>query len=1115
MEKVVWIVLQGSSRGRQSPLLLFWFYITISGIPAQAADAETACRSPFARVVSIQGSVELLRSGSNQWTKVARLDTSICPGDRVRTGALSRAALFVQPETLVRVDQNTSVIVSQLADETSKTAGETLVEFTQEQVVAVSATAHACGAGYFITRFPRKFKVKTPHLSAAVEGTEFLVANRCEATDLSVIEGKVLASSVDANAFATQSVNAGQTLTVGSGQAPAIKLLIKPADAVQWTLYYPPITPAGTVAPEDCSLVPQDQQGTCLIARAEQFLRSGRVEEAKQSINEALATSPSSSDAKALSSIISLVKNDKAEALRLAKEARDATPSSAPAWLALSYAQQADFKLEAALASAQRAAEIMSSALALARVAELQLSLGWIREAEKTAKQAVAANPSESRAQMILGFVHLAQINVKDAREDFERAIGLDSTEPLSRLGLGLAIIRKGNLAEGREQIEIAVALDPTNSLLRSYVGKAYYEENNKERDQLAATQFSLANQLDPNDPTPWFYGSILKNSQMQPGEALESLRESNARNEDRAVYRSRLYLDEDFSSRGATQAGVYNELGFYQRGLVQAANSLAADPSSYTAHRFLADVYASTPRSEISRASELLQAQLWQPLGAPPLQAQLANDILFKSPFYGPSNVGLNEFNPLFLRDGASMQLFGLAGSHNTYGDQIVLNGLRGPISFAISQFRAISDGMRINNDQQQSQYDGIVQAQLPTRTSVQVEVTSSQEKAGDLSTSFDPNFFFSNLRTSTSAETYRIGIRQQLTPASDVLVSAINQNRRSTFDLLDPNFPFTDTIHQQSWKYETQYLYRGDGFSIVPGFSYFDADISDETNFGNSASRPRHSTVYAYGFLKPSADSQIQAGLSYDSLKSQDAGHQEQANPKLGLLWYVLPATQLRAAFFRVLKRRISSDQGLEPTQLAGFNQFYDDANGTDSWGAGLALDQRLSPTLSAGIEFVGRDLSEPSTNTATGLVEFETRRERGASLYLYWLPRSWLAISAEPTYRRFHRGDQFGELETTELPVSVRFFSGTGIWAGITFSGVSQKGSGFENFDGFFDASQQFCVVNAILGYRLPRRFGTISLQGNNLTNRQFRYQDVVQGVPKYVPESTILLRISLDL
>src|SRR6185436_14042028 len=136
---------------------------------------------------------------------------------------------------------------------------------------------------------------------------------------------------------------------------------------------------------------------------------------------------------------------------------------------------------------------------------------------EQVARETVAAYPAGSRAHTILGFVHLAQIKTNAAREAFLNAIERDSSDPLPRLGLGLAIIRDGNLVAGREQIEIAVALDPTNSLIRSYVGKAYYEENTKERDKLASTQFGLAKQLDPKDPTPWFYDAVLKQSQNRP----------------------------------------------------------------------------------------------------------------------------------------------------------------------------------------------------------------------------------------------------------------------------------------------------------------------------------------------------------------------------------------------------------------------------------------------------------------------------------------------------------------------------------------------------------------------------------------------------------------------
>ena len=110
MAKVGRVALQGSSRGLLSPLLLFFlFYTTTSGLPAQAADVLAACGFPVARVVSIQCNIEVLRSGSNEWARIARLDTSVCTGDRLRSGPQSRAALFVQPETLVRVDRKSVV----------------------------------------------------------------------------------------------------------------------------------------------------------------------------------------------------------------------------------------------------------------------------------------------------------------------------------------------------------------------------------------------------------------------------------------------------------------------------------------------------------------------------------------------------------------------------------------------------------------------------------------------------------------------------------------------------------------------------------------------------------------------------------------------------------------------------------------------------------------------------------------------------------------------------------------------------------------------------------------------------------------------------------------------
>ena len=391
--------------------------------------------------------------------------------------------MFVEPETLVRVDRNTTIALS-------VTTAEIVVEFFQDDVARASLDTHSCGAGYFITRFPKKFRVSAPHLNAAVEGTEFQVALRCDATELAVLEGAVRSETLPAR---EERVVSGGQMLVASPTAPAaFSTVVKPTDAVQWVLYYPPLSDAKAEAEvptaEQCRGLPSPSNQTCLTQRAEVLLRLGRGEAALQDINEALALNPANGDANALRAIIHIARNDKAAALESAAAATASSPNNYRAWLALSYAQQASFELEQALESARKAQALEpNSSLVNARVAELLMSLGRIDEAEAAARAGVAANPAESRAHTMLGFVHLAQIDTRQARADFEAAIERDSFNPLARLGLGLAMIRDGKLVEGREQLEIAVALDPTNSLLRSYVGKAYYEENTKERDELAA----------------------------------------------------------------------------------------------------------------------------------------------------------------------------------------------------------------------------------------------------------------------------------------------------------------------------------------------------------------------------------------------------------------------------------------------------------------------------------------------------------------------------------------------------------------------------------------------------------------------------------------------------
>ena len=228
------------------------------------------------------------------------------PATALRTDALSRSLLFVQPESYVRVDQNTTITLNQTTDEIE-------VQFFAAELAVELRNTQSSGAGYFITRFPKKFKVTTPHMNAAVEGTEFMVETSSDATKLTVLEGKVSSESVATRD--AQLVTAGQSLESGATGPAAITAVVKPQDAVQWVLRYPPISDGSNAS------------------RAEELLRAGSVDEALAEIDSVLRGDPGNSDAHALRAIIQVAKNDKAGALEsAARRRRPMQGTIAPGW---------------------------------------------------------------------------------------------------------------------------------------------------------------------------------------------------------------------------------------------------------------------------------------------------------------------------------------------------------------------------------------------------------------------------------------------------------------------------------------------------------------------------------------------------------------------------------------------------------------------------------------------------------------------------------------------------------------------------------------------------------------------------------------------------------------
>jgi Tfp pilus assembly protein PilF len=597
----------------------------IQGVPAESW-ADDADRSWVSRVISIQGHVVVKRRDKNDW-QPAGLDEILFIGDRIRVKANSRAGIVLSNDAVLRLDQNTTLVFTEI-----ERPGTFIIRLLK-------------GAANFFSHRPRTLKIVTPFVNGVVEGTEFYIRVDTDQTRIDLFEGRVLAMNDRGELQLTR----GQGAVAVAGRLPQRRIVVRPRDSVQWALYYPPVLTLGHAdLPEPLreSLVLYEagrltdaidlldrspvgaRKARFFTLRAALLLHVGRVSRAREDIAHALASDPQNSDALALQAVIAVVQNEKAQALALAEKAVETDPTSAAAHIALSYAHQAAFNLSKALKAARAAVgHAPENSTARARLAELQLCAGELDKGMRTSRKAAQLNPDIARAHTIEGFAYLTRIETDAAQRSFNAAIARDSAAPLPRLGLGLAKIRQGNLEEGRAEIEIAAALDPANALIRSYLGKAYFDEK---RGPLDERQLEIAKQLDPNDPTPYYYNAIRKQTLNRPVEALQDLQKSIELNDNRAVFRSRFMLDRDLASRSASLSRIYWDLNFQELAIREGFHSLNADPANYSAHRLLADTYASRPRHDISRVSELLQAKLLQPINLTPTQPQLAETNLF-----------------------------------------------------------------------------------------------------------------------------------------------------------------------------------------------------------------------------------------------------------------------------------------------------------------------------------------------------------------------------------------------------------------------------------------------------------------------------------------------------
>jgi Tfp pilus assembly protein PilF len=837
--------------------------------------------------------------------------------------------------------------------------------------------------------------------------------------------------------------------------------------------------------------------------------------------------------------IIALINNHRDEALTLAQEAVIASDESAAAALVMSYAQQARFKLVEARHWAEQAMRLQpDSATVRARVAELQLGFGQLNQAVRTIEEGLKLGSDDARLLAVAGFVYLTRFQTHQATEFFERAIALDDSAGLPHLGRGLALIRRNKLAEGRRELEIAAHLEPTDSLTRSYLGKAFFEEK---RDHLAANEYDLARQLDPLDPTPYLYRAFHKLGNARPVEALWDIEDSIRLNDNRAVYRSRLLLDQDQAVRSAGLSQVFNQIGFAEAGRVEATKSIERDYGNFSAHLLLSGSYFDRPQLNQAVISEELVARLLSPVNI--------NSVRGEASF--------NEYTSLFDRQ--RMQFFLL--SEGRTADDFIQAAPRVSVAFdrlalGVVYGARYQGGYRTNDGAQLLGPAALLQYQVTPADTLSLETLQFNVQEGDTVIRFDPHFSDPDFDRKLESFTQRVGWHHRFGPGSHLIGQFVylrrdlrlaDNNQPSPFEVIFPGATQDQSQHiaseafrgdlQHIW--DTRWLSLVSGGGVVKGedrkqgdtfFSPFGFAVN---SFGVTPANSLRGYLYSTWHLGDEVD--LTAGGDYRRIEFSEVSSppfddasltREGFDAKAGLVVRLTPTTTLRGAYLETLSGAGNADlESIEPTQVAGFNQLFDDPIATHARGAGVGLDQKFAKWTYAGVEATWRDLrwplgmdSQPAFPSVNNVFTLRAR-ERGLRSYAYQVLHRTATATAE--YTLLEREDdsrQLGDATndhslTHRVRLGLNYFDPHGWFAGLGATWRYQNLKDFEADDGVVNGNRDFWIFDAMVGYQFPKRTGYVAFSFNNVFSQDFRYQPV--GIDeRFLPTFSANMRLSLN-
>jgi outer membrane receptor for monomeric catechols len=138
----------------------------------------------------------------------------------------------------------------------------------------------------------------------------------------------------------------------------------------------------------------------------------------------------------------------------------------------------------------------------------------------------------------------------------------------------------------------------------------------------------------------------------------------------------------------------------------------------------------------------------------------------------------------------------------------------------------------------------------------------------------------------------------------------------------------------------------------------------------------------------------------------------------------------------------------------------------------------------------------------------------------VYATWTPHDRWAASAKYTFERFDTppglggGGHFLQLRTHRVPLDVRYFATQGVFAQLTATRIFQRGL-FTANPTAVSGEDRFWVVDASVGFRIPRRYGRFALEMKNLFDEKFSFQDTDPANPIVRPGRLVVFSFTVGI